>query len=455
MVDSIFKRRPADFASIPITTKSMCMNMARILHAKEYSAKPLQREPSAIAKSVLELNGRDLSGQELRQLPYMILDPRFDEFQSDFANKVLANHAKSDRFWAKLFRAWISNFDIARPVSKLAVQHLNKNLRKLPNAMSQLASRYPLLSINPDFDDAADALLKGTMPKEDKADLGLSIDGEVTTRVADIIIQTCAVKLSQGNGGLEELAEFEKLVAPGNKISEGLKLYAMVGLILGAEKRSPGEMAIKGIANLIENNFDDPVTGKAKWPSVPDILGGINARERCLDTVRKWQVFRSITLFFKIIEQVVESEHKHQFPMRRDFWLKYFDKGMVLDAWVVLGSKAQAQMQRLKHQNDDFESLKWAKLSGGPSDQCALLLKLGDATVMEFSHSGRARIWGKNDGSTDIMSNVPVLHRSAYKAEGLRADCPKNQMFTHDQYGNWRVSVDQCISRLTGRGGKL
>jgi hypothetical protein len=40
----------------------------------------------------------------------------------------------------------------------------------------------------------------------------------------------------------------------------GLKLHAMIGLILGAEKRSPGEVAIKGIANLIENNFDDPVT---------------------------------------------------------------------------------------------------------------------------------------------------------------------------------------------------
>jgi hypothetical protein len=92
-------------------------------------------------------------------------------------------------------------------------------------------------------------------------------------------------------------------------------------------------------------------------------------------------------------------------------------------------------MRRLKQQNEDYEALKWASLSGGPSDQCALLMKLGDTTVMEFSHSGRVRMWGKKDGSTEIRSSVPVLHRSAYRAEDLRADCPKSQMFTHDQYG--------------------
>lgn len=454
-MSSIFNLRPANFNSIPVTTKSMCMSMAKVLQAESYAATSIQREPSVIAKSVLETNGRDLSSPERRQLPFMILDPRFEEYQNEFAEEVFANYAKSDRFWARLFRAWLADFNLGRPVSKLVVERINKNLSKLPQSMRELASRYPVISTNPDFSDAARSLLNGQMSREDRADLGLTGDGEVTTRLADLVIQTCAAQLSQGDGSLEQLAEFEKMVAPGNRIHESVRLHAMVGLILGAERRSPGENAIKGIANLIENNFDDPVTGKSKWPSVPDSLGGVKARDRCLDTVRKWQVFRSITLFFKIIEQVVESEHKHQFPVRRDFWLKYFDRGMVQDAWVVLGSRAQEQMNRLKRQNEDYQALKWAKLSGGPSDQCALLMKLGDTTVMEFSHSGRVRMWGKKDGSTEVRSGVPVLHRLAYKAEDLRADCPKSQMFTHDQYGNWRVSADQCIARLTGRGGKL
>jgi hypothetical protein len=431
------------------------MSMAKVLQAEAYAATSIQREPSLIAQSVLELKGRDLSGPERRQLPFMILDPRFDEFQNEFAEELFTNYVKSDRFWARLFRAWVSDFNTNRSVSKLVVERLNENLVKLPAPMRNLASRYPLVSINPDFTEAAQSLLNGEMPIDDKADLGLSSDGEVTTHLADLIIQACAACLSQGDGSTSQLAEFEKLVAPDHKIHESVKLPAMIGLILGAEKRSPGETAVKRIANLIENNFDDPVTGKSKWPSVPDNLGGTEARERCLDTVRKWQVFRSISLFFKIIEQVVESEHKHQFPVRRDFWLKYFDKGMVQDAWVILGSKAQSQMRRLKQQNEGYEVLKWASLSGGPSDQCALLMKLGDTTVMEFSHSGRARMWGKKDGSVNTSSGLPVLHRSVYRAEDLRADCPKNQMFTHDQYGNWRVSADQCIARLTGRSSKL
>ena len=454
-MSSIFNLRPANFSSVPVTTKSMCMNMAKVLQAEAYAPSSIQRNPSLIAKSVLELQGRGLSGPERRQLPFMILDPRFDEFQSEFAEEVFSNYAKSERFWARLFRAWVSDFNLARPVSRLVVERLNNNLGKLPTSMRDLASRYPLISTNPDFSGAAKSLLNGEMSSDDKADLGVSSGGEVTTRLADLIIQACAARLSHGEGTVEQLEEFRRIVAPSQRIHDSLKLHAMIGLILGAETRSPGETAIKDIANLIENNFDDPITGKSKWPSVPDNLGGIQARERCLDIVRKWQVFRSITLFFKIIEQVVDSEHKHQFPIRRDFWLKYFDKGMVQDAWVVLGPKAQAQMDRLKQQTEDYRALKWASMSGGPSDQCALLMKLGDTTVMEFSHSGKVRMWGEKDGSTEVRSGVPVLHDPAYRADDLRADCPKSQMFTHDPYGRWRVSADQCIARLTGHGGKL
>jgi hypothetical protein len=159
--------------------------MAKVLQAEAYSATSIQREPFEIAKSVLELKGRDLSGPERRQLPFMILDPRFDEFQNEFAEQVFANYANSDRFWARLFRAWISDFNLTGRVSELVVERLRNNLSKLPASMRDIASRYPLISTNPDFTEAAQALLSGEMSRDDRVDLGLSSDGEVTTRLAD------------------------------------------------------------------------------------------------------------------------------------------------------------------------------------------------------------------------------------------------------------------------------
>ena len=164
--------------------------------------------------------------------------------------------------------------------------------------------------------------------------------------------------------------------------------------------------------------------------------------------MRQWQVFRSINLFFSIIEKVVESEHNHQFPLRREFWLRYFDQGSVSDAWVILGSKAREEIGRIVSKgNDDYQALRWASLSGGPSDQCALLMKVGNTTVMEFSHSGSARIWADKQ-----RSRPPQLHSNRYRADELRADCPDDQIFRHDPAGRWRIKVKRLLDRkISGR----
>ena len=447
---------PTTMSSIPVTTKSRCVSLAKTLHAGVYDADRITKTPQEIAAAVLERGGSGLAVHERKQLPNLILQSAYDEFQDAFAREVLRSYSKNDRFWGRLFRSWLLEYNPQGPVGELVTGELKRNLGRLPEPLRNLAERYPVLSLTPDFRDAARALLDQEMPIEDRSALGLNEGGIVSTRLASKILVACAQVLRTGNATGRQMRVFKDMVAPTGAIHESVRMAAMVGLVLGAVERPPGEDLIKEISNLVEQNFDDPVTRKDRWPSVVDELGGEATRDRCIDTVRKWQVFRSITLFFKIIEQVVESEHKHQFPTRRDFWLGYFDKGQVTDAWVVLGSKARAQMKQIVREGgDDYKALKWASLSGGPSDQWALLMRLGDTTVMEFSHSGRARLWGTNDGSGDVRSKVPVLHRTEYKAENLRAPCPESQMFRHDPGGSWRYSVGRCIDRLAGRATRL
>ncbi len=449
----IYDLRPATFNWIAVPTKSEVMGMAVKLQNQSYGQELLHREPSEITESVLDRGGRDLTAQERRQLPFLILDPKYGEA---FGIEVLANYSKLDRFWARLFKAWLMDFDRKKPIVPKVLAGLKGRLPRLPERSRELISRYPfLLSTSPDFSQAAVSLLKGEMSPDDRTDLGLSFAGATTTEVASKLVRECALYLSKKKVDMDKLQEFKRLVAPNKVIDESVKLYAMIGLILGVRSRPPGDAEVKDIANLIERNFADPVASTLKWPGVPEILGGETAREQCLKAVRKWQVFRSITLFFEIIERVVESENKHQFPLRRKFWMDHFDKGEVQDALVILGSQAQEEMKGLESQGDDYQSLKWAKLSGGPSDQCALLMKLGDTTVMEFSHSGRVRMWGKEDASAGVSSGVPLLSELKYKAADLRADCPENQMFRHDTAGNWRTDARKCIARLSGRGSKL
>ena len=213
---------------------------------------------------------------------------------------------------------------------------------------------------------------------------------------------------------------------------------------------------MKELSSILEQSFGDPVSESQGWPSVLDELGGVLVRAECLEVARKGNVFRSIHLFFKIIGRVVESEHRHHFPKRRDFWMNYFDRGDVTEARVILGSKARDEIERLKRrQGSEYADLDYALLKGGPADQCALLLKLGRTTVMEFSHSGRARMWGAVDGSESPSSSIPKFRRAFYQAKELRAPCPDDQMFRHDPRGQWRVHARGCIARLAGRPVRL
>ena len=452
-MQKLSERVPLRLSGINNNGVSLCASLAKTLKAESFSIESIEKSPQEIWTVVINAGGVGLKTRERRALPNLILDESYNQAPARFTTEVFENHVTGDRFWQRLFNSWIRNYNFSSPAYGVALRELNRNINKLtPNAKG-LAKRYPILSTSPDFRKTALSLLDGNMSKDDRKSLFISDDGNITSKLALAVLMSCAQHLRSRNSTKEQILVFRDLVAPSGVIQDTAKVPAMVGLILGAAEHSSSEALIKEISGIIEKSFDDPVAEKHNWPTVPEVLGGIPVREKCLATVLKWQVFRSITLFFKIIEQVVESEHKHHFPIRKNFWLNYFNRGEVTDAWVILGSRARERMVQLKNQNaEEFGALKWASLSGGPSDQCALLMKLGDTTVMEFSHSGRARMWGKHDSA---RGKIPVLHERYYDASELRADCPTSQMFRHDPNGNWRVKAQRCLQKLAGGGSKL
>lgn len=449
---SLSSFKPILFQQINITTASKCVSMQKLLEAGDYDEKRSSKTVQEIATAVLQRNGVGLTLAERQLLPNLILQAEFDEYQPTFAIKVIESYSKSDRFWRRLFRAWLLAYDPESRVGGLVIDSLLQNFKKLPVEFQNLADDYPILSKAPDFGSTALSLINNQISVNDRIALGLGESGIVSTRLANRILVECASALKFKEATASQLRHFRELVAPNNYIHDSVRMVAMVGLIMGANHRSPGEEEVQIIARLIGETFDDPIIRRDRWPSVPNALGGMKTRDQCIAIVKKWQAFRSITLFFNIIEAVVDSEHKHQFPIRKQFWLNYFDRGMVTDAWVCLGTKAGEEMERVvREARQEYDGLKWGNLRGGPSDQCALLLQLGETTVMEFSHNGRARMWGTRDRNV----NIPELHKEIYQAAELRADCPPDQMIMHDPNGNWRIRAERCIARLSRTVNRL
>ena len=442
---------PMSGTGIKLPKASFCLDFSKEMGAEENKVKPTQKSAMEIATSVLEREGRDLSIVERVQLPNYILDPEFQDYQPKFANLVLKDYSKGKRFWRRLLNSWIHNFQLDTRTGKLVRDTLRKNSGEFDEKCHNLIVSFPaILGNKSDLKNLAETILNSRSSVKALPELGLK-DGNRSTDFASSVL-TEAVKLVCGkNAPADWLDSFKMLVAPRKEIHESVEMFAMVGLIIGSGERSPGDKRVKEIASLVERNFGDPVTAEKDWSFVSAELGGDEKRKECIDRARQWQVFRSINFFFKIIERVVvDSEHQHHFPDRRDFWLKYFDQGSVSDAWVILGSKARDEIDRIvSRDNEDYKSLRWGKLFGGPSDQCALLMRVGNTTVMEFSHSGRARIW---DDNQRVRSRAPRLHNDRYRTDELRADCPEGQMFRHDPQGRWRIKVQRLLDRkISGR----
>ena len=194
---------------------------------------------------------------------------------------------------------------------------------KVPEQLAQLVSDFRLLEVPGNLARIAKSVLNNELPLETLDLLGLDSRGNVSTRLFAQILVECANYLRTGSASEAELQTFQYLVAPTGTIEKSCQMVAMVGLTLGAAHRSPEER-VKELSSILNN------------PSVIPYLRARLGRQCC----RNWVARRSgqvpgsgqevecfpIHLFFKIIGKVVDSEHKHHFPMRRDFWMNYFDE---------------------------------------------------------------------------------------------------------------------------------
>ena len=447
------ERRPFTF-NIRVPANSHCLEKMRELSAIERTVSDKQINPASIANAVIEHDGIGLSTRERRMLYFLALDPRFDEFNPAFYSSVLKNFSDTYRFWPKLFKAWLIFYQPSTEVGGMVLKGLQENRRFLTVPNKETDNTFDVLAVNdvsgsgPHRTEVVKNLLNEQIPKESLQEIMFSLDGfsggEFSNEFLSDIAQFC-MKNSLSDLQLKTLIE---LLCPMDIIHESIKEVVLVSFIYGIESQNKKSNNYIKAKEIINNNYQDPRMYLNTWPTISKRLGGQETRQFCVDTVKQWHIFQSIELFFKIIEGVVmDGEQNHQFPKRREFWLKYFARGSVSEAWVILGTKGDKQALDYKRSGDEeFSNLTWAKLSSARNDQCVLLMKIGNMTVVEWSHSGACRVWKSDD------INAPKFNNKAYVGEELRADVfdEDKDRITHDPSGNWENKITNRINEYSG-----
>lgn len=426
----------ADFSSIILPKISACEDKAKEMHASESKLDNSELDSQKIVSAIMS-NAVRLTSRELRSLPYCIFESEFQDHNPAFTERVLERFGNKSNFWRRLFRAWVFHYAPDTRLGEIVSQGLKRNRSYLLASQIRLIDLLGLCDGELSRERIYEQLIE-TNDDDLAYEIGLK-DGVGTTKLAVAALNVLADYLGARENSQEQIFRFIRLSSRDKEVHESLKAAVMVGVIRGGDKLALDSAISKKCRELVEANYPDPSVDKNKWPSLPEMLGGEKARDDCIDIVRRWRVFQSINLFFKVIgETTTDPEVKHHFPRRKDFWLSYFKQNAVSEAWILLGSKADKYMSRLKSRGDaEIQGLSYAQLEGARYDQSVLLLKVGSLTVMEWSHSGACRVWQSNS------KLAPNLYQERYRRQALISDC--EDRITHDHRGNWQAKLHRII----------
>ncbi len=253
-----------------------------------------------------------------------------------------------------------------------------------------------------------------------------------------------ALRRYRGNAGLEDpaitLTRLKRIVEwagvqgwagnEGAKFSSKLKVLFIESLLLPWANSTPVDKIMQSTQAFLLDCFKDPRLYKSVWEDVNKIATAI---------IRRWLVGRSLEQFLDVVGRLAVA---HQWSERRKFWMSYYKKSVISEAWVVFAGNGKSLAERIAVEQNDPSWKNCGYIPGSDYNHAILIMKIGDLTIADFSHNGQCRIYKKGNES------APLLYLDEY----LRADMMNDDKadFHKRHLGNWQADVASYIHRLIG-----
>ena len=144
------------------------------------------------------------------------------------------------------------------------------------------------------------------------------------------------------------------------------------------------------IVRYFVDKFGDPRLNPARWHGVT---------QSALDVALRILIRATLEDFTRVIDATADARHWKE---RKPFWLQYYEMGALEDAWVAFGPKAVSVARRFEHA--------YARLdNASDTAHSALILRIANLIIVEWSHNGRCRFFPIGRGIW-----APELYASRY-----------------------------------------
>lgn len=387
----------------------------------------------------------NLNRRELRQVPRGFFDgPLPIAIEAPLRENVLqliGNRRQKSAVLASVFQ-YLEWFDPQNEALKLVGEWLDEVVRGWSWPWHDRAIRYQLFKVNEAPSRLAVTVLNNGMPVHRVLeDIGLH-EFSATGALVEYAFAAACLFVSRTDQSKVVVLQ-ERLIAWANRGS-GFSYEKLFPLYVSAllepwESLEPTEVHRRAIIGELEEYAGDPRVRPAKWNVVKD------RAPKAYAVLLRWLTKASVYQFFDIVDRVTDNEIMWKY--RRAFWTSYLEVGHIEQAWVVFGASGQRLARQLAKESDDKGLMYFGKLAKGGSrspNHTALVVKIGDLTIAEWSHNGKYNIWKKND------AGAPKLFQDYYQPDDLRL-APIDGSHTSSENFGWQRTVAAIIKNETGR----
>lgn len=217
--------------------------------------------------------------------------------------------------------------------------------------------------------------------------------------------------------------------APESRLRYPQLRYELAGALLRPfAGTTPSDPIRLQIQRFLLRHLGDPRERTHPWQHVPADVTAVMLR---------WLARVSLEDFFQLLDDTALDRH---WTYRRAFWGAYLDRGLIADAWMILGADAKDIADR-RLPREARRSGKLLRISGeGVSPkQSVLLMRINGVTIAEWSHNGACRMWRQGN------PRAPGVYLEEYSRGDLVVNADHEQRHHGAERGAWQLRIAEWL----------